>query len=114
MLNLLKILTTNGFIAVIYLSVPVNIFVAWFHYVGLKAVPFEQRKIKPELAWLTILPIVNTVFIWIISTFKLPSSYKLALGDDAKKFGTCNRSLGLAWAIVATTLFLPKIGRAHV
>jgi cobalamin synthase len=86
-----------------------NILVAWFHYTGLKAVPPESRKFNPTWAWIMVLPIVHTVFIWLLSAFKLPASYQAALGDEAKRFGTCNRRLGLAWAIVATTLFLPVV-----
>ena len=59
--------------------------------------------------WLMLIPIVHTVFIWIISAFKLPASYRSALGENAHRFGSCNQRLGLAWAIVATTLFLPVV-----
>jgi hypothetical protein len=86
-----------------------NIFVAWFHYTGLKAIPPGHRKFSPAWAWVMVLPVVHTVFIWLLSAFKLPASYKAALGDDAKRFGQCNQRLGLAWAIVATTLFLPVV-----
>ena len=29
--------------------------------------------------------------------------------EKAHRFGSCNQRLGLAWAIVATTLFLPVV-----
>ncbi|GBD55336.1 hypothetical protein D3800_11990 [Microcystis aeruginosa NIES-298] len=52
---------------------------------------------------------VYRVFIWIISAFKLPASDRSALGEKAHRFGSCHQRLGLAAAIVTTTLFLPAV-----
>jgi len=52
---------------------------------------------------------VHRVFIWIISAFKLPASDRSALGEKAHRFGSCHQRLGLAAAIVTTTLFLPVV-----
>ncbi|MCZ8120264.1 MAG: hypothetical protein O9295_20015 [Microcystis sp. LE18-22.4A] len=48
---------------------------------------------------------VHRVFIWIISAFKLPASDRSALGEKAHRFGSCHQRLGLAAAIMTTTLF---------
>ncbi|MCZ8224634.1 MAG: hypothetical protein O9324_11955 [Microcystis sp. LE19-84.1B] len=42
-----------------------------------------------------------------LSSYQHPN--RSALGENAHRFGSCNQRLGLAWAIVATTLFLPVV-----
>ncbi|MFM7715834.1 MAG: hypothetical protein ACKO7A_24965, partial [Microcystis sp.] len=66
-------------ISVIAIIILLNVLVAWFHYNALVVLPPEQRRFAPVWMWLMIIPIVHTVFIWIISAFKLPASYRSAL-----------------------------------
>jgi hypothetical protein len=109
MIGRLGTLPTIAVISVIAIIVLLNVLVAWFHYNALVVLPPEHRRFPPVWMWLMIIPIVHTVFIWIISAFKLPASDRSALGEKAHRFGSCHQRLGLAAAIVTTTLFLPAV-----
>jgi hypothetical protein len=98
--------TAIAVISVIAIIVLLNVLVAWFHYNALVVLP-RTSPVSPVWMWLMIIPIVHTVFIWIISAFKLPASYRSALGENAHRFGSCNQRLGLAWAIMPLPYFYP-------
>lgn len=85
------------------------------------AVPEPERRFRPGLVWLTVIPFFNTVW-WFVVVCRIPQSIAGALHRREERRGDCGRDIGLVFATlgaVATVLLifggsLQAIGRDFV
>lgn len=54
----------------------INAFVAYTLWDGISRIPRKHRKVEPYFAWLTMVPFVGIVFLWILLPNKIPESLK--------------------------------------
>lgn len=88
----------------------INIAICAVHYVCLKRVPAEYRKMEPWQVWLLMIPLFN--FAWNFFVYqRIPESYQAyfdANGIDGS--GDCGKNLGLWYSICAIGGFVPCAG----
>lgn len=109
------IMAMIGFILVFALialaiSLAINLAICAVHYVCLKRVPAEYRKMEPWQVWLLMIPIFN--FFWNFMVYqRIPESYQAyfaAKGIDGS--GDCGKNLGLWYSICVIGAFVPCAG----
>ncbi|MCP4068444.1 MAG: hypothetical protein GY741_09205 [Phycisphaeraceae bacterium] len=72
------------------------------------AVPDPERRFRPGLVWLAVIPFFNTVW-WFVVVCRIPQSIAGALHRREERRGDCGRDIGLVFATlgaVATVLLL--------
>ncbi|MDG2134424.1 MAG: hypothetical protein P8J88_13150, partial [Phycisphaerales bacterium] len=70
------------------------------------AVPEPERRFRPGLVWLAVIPFFNTVW-WFVVVCRIPQSIAGALHRREERRGDCGRDIGLVFATlgaVATVL----------
>ena len=74
-------------------------------------VPVEKRLFPNWFIWMTLIPMVNFIFAWMIFPFGIPSGLKNTVGDNATASRDVNtlRNLGWALQILATINFILSI-----
>ena len=71
-------------------------------------VPEPERRFRPGLVWLAVIPFFNTVW-WFVVVSRIPQSIAGALHRREERRGDCGRDIGLVFATlgaVATVLLL--------
>ena len=71
-------------------------------------VPEEKRQFPNWFIWMTLIPMVNFIFAWMIFPFGIPNGLKNTVGDnpDAQKRVLTLRQLGWSLQILATINFI--------
>ena len=61
------------------------------------AVPEPERRFRPGLVWLAVIPFFNTVW-WFVVVSRIPQSIAGALHRREERRGDCGRDIGLVFA----------------
>lgn len=73
------------------------------------AIPEPQRKMAPGLVWLNLIPVFSLIWNFFI-VINLSESYKQAYAArNTAAPGDCGFALGLAYAILPLTLWIPVL-----
>ena len=96
--------TDNSLLGVVILCVILIVF-AWLLLTlqrAAAAVPEPERRFKPGLVWLTVIPFFNTIW-WFLVVVRIPESLRCALLRREESHGDCGRDLGLVFAALGAT-----------
>ena len=98
--------STNGnpILGVIFLVVAIAVF-AWLLLTlqrAAAAVPEPERRFKPGLVWLAVIPFFNTIW-WFFVVTRIPESLRCALLRREESHGDCGRDIGLVFAALGAT-----------
>lgn len=74
-------------------------------------VPEEKRQFPHWFIWMTLIPMVNFIFAWIIFPFGIPHELKNTVGDNVDALRDVNtlRQLGWSLQILATINFILSV-----
>ncbi|MDG2021035.1 MAG: hypothetical protein P8J59_03695 [Phycisphaerales bacterium] len=98
--------TNNGnpMLGIIILVIAIAVF-AWLLITLQRAaatVPEPERRFKPGLVWLTVIPFFNTIW-WFFVVTRIPESLRCALIRREESHGDCGRDIGLVFAALGAT-----------
>ncbi|MFB0987112.1 MAG: hypothetical protein QMB94_12500, partial [Phycisphaerales bacterium] len=91
--------TDNSLLGVVILCVILIVF-AWLLLTlqrAAAAVPEPERRFKPGLVWLAVIPFFNTIW-WFLVVVRIPESLRCGLLRREESHGDCGRDIGLVVA----------------
>ncbi len=94
----------NPMLGAIILAVAIAVF-AWLLITlqrAAAAVPEPERRFRPGLVWLAIIPFFNTIW-WFFVVTRIPESLRCALIRREEAHGDCGRDIGLVFAALGAT-----------
>ena len=97
------------FFFILVIGTAIQAVAAWFVSTALRRLPPEHQLMKPEQAWLLLIPIFNLFWNFVICT-KAPRSFKSFYDSQGRTdVGDCGYGVGLAYAICSVASAAPIV-----